>query len=105
MIKLILFSTINWAFLLLVYQLLLRREKYFNYNRGYLLMSVFLGFLIPLISELNIFSFENSIVKNVDINIVLPEILISDNNINSVHFDLGFGFALACHGLYSRLMM
>lgn len=92
MIKLILFSTINWAFLLLVYQLLLRREKYFNYNRGYLLMSVFLGFLIPLISELNIFSFENSIVKNVDINIVLPEILISDNNINSVHYDFVFDF-------------
>lgn len=90
MMKLILFSTINWAFLLIVYQLLLRREKYFNYNRGYLLMSVFLGVLIPIISQMKIFSFENSIVKNADIKIVLPEILISDNNHISGQYNFVF---------------
>jgi TonB family protein len=87
MAGIILFSTLNWALSLLVYQLLLRREKYFNYNRLYLLMSLFLGLLVPIISQLRLFTFENSIVKIIDFNIILPEILISEKSNISVQYN------------------
>jgi bla regulator protein blaR1 len=80
MIKLIFFSTINWALFLLLYQFLLRREKYFLYNRIYLLLATFLGFMVPILSQMRIFSFENQINKNLNFSINLPELLISEKN-------------------------
>lgn len=80
MIKLIFFSTINWALFLLLYQFLLRMEKYFLYNRIYLLLASFLGFMVPILSQMRIFSFENQINKNLNFSINLPELLISEKS-------------------------
>ncbi len=76
MLNYIILSTITWSTLMLFYVLLLRKEKYFTYNRVYLLTSIVLGLIIPAIPQ---FSFLND-SPIADIFVKLPELTITNND-------------------------
>ena len=80
MIKYIILSTVLWAILLIVYIIFIRNEKYFVYNRFFLLFSLSAGLIIPFMPKLNIFS--NHITKSVSNSVAvdLREIYFTGNN-------------------------
>ena len=85
-IKYLLFSTLNLVFFLGFYVLLLRRDKYFFFNRIYLLLTLVIGIFFPIFSIVGRFSFRNGIVTNPDFIYNLPEIIISNiNHISSTN--------------------
>ncbi|MEZ4907390.1 MAG: M56 family metallopeptidase [Saprospiraceae bacterium] len=81
-IKLIFYSTIIWAILLIFYLLFLRKEKFFIYNRIYLILSIIIGFLISINSSMELYSINNSFNTNLFYRVKLPDVVIS--NIDNV---------------------
>ncbi len=62
-------------FFLLIYDLFLKKETFFNWNRGYLLITSMLSFILP---SIKIKALQESIPKEFIIN--LPEVVVTNNN-------------------------
>ncbi len=92
MIKFIILSTVLWAVLLIVYIIFIRNEKYFVYNRFFLLFSLSAGLISPFMPKLNIFS--NHITKSVSDSVAvnLREIYFTGNN--DLHVENGLSVYL-----------
>ncbi|WP_397364599.1 M56 family metallopeptidase [Olleya sp. R77988] len=75
MLQIILQTIIFQLLFLVVYDLFLKKETFFNYNRLYLLITSVLSFIIPFIK---IDSF-NKVVSN-NFSVSLPEVFIGDFN-------------------------
>lgn len=74
MITYIIKATVCSILLLLVYRLLLQREKMYAFNRGYLLFSILFSLLVPFIT------FEASVETIIPEDIPLPLLIIADKN-------------------------
>ena len=72
-------------FFLLVYDVFLKKETFFNWNRGYLLITSILSFILP---SIKIKALQDSIPREFIIN--LPEVIVTQNNgetVNSILLD------------------
>ena len=56
-VQIIVYSTIIWALSALYYQIFLRHEKYFRYNRIFLLLGLAFGILVPLMGGVSFFPY------------------------------------------------
>ena len=77
MIRYIILSSLIWGVSVLLYTFVFRNEKYFNHNRIFLLVTILLGLVIPLIPNLNLFQSDilSSMGSNLSVN--LPELTIT----------------------------
>lgn len=91
MLQYIVLSSVSWGSLVVFYLLFLRKEKYFNYNRIFLLASLIIGLIVPLLPHINIassFAFSTTIT-NLSINLSEITIVPQGNQLNSpsrIHF-------------------
>ncbi|MGB5418096.1 MAG: blaR1 peptidase M56 family protein, partial [Algibacter sp.] len=67
-------------FFLIIYDVFLKKETFFNWNRAYLLVTAMLSLIIPFIK---INSFKNFISQDYIIN--LPEVFIGNTNQPEIH--------------------
>ena len=59
---------------LVVYEALLKKETFFSYNRGYLLLTPILAFLIPLLK----IEFLGSVIPEETLGLMLPEVVLGN---------------------------
>jgi len=99
MYQYILLSSLTWFILAVFYVLFLRNEKYFRYNRIFLLFGLFIGLIIPSIPKLNFlhhFQFSNIIS---DLSINLSEITIT-NDKNNLQTENLFNISFILKSIY-----
>ena len=65
---------------LVVYEALLKKETFFSYNRGYLLLTPILAFLIPLLK----IEFLGSVIPEETLGVMLPEVVLGNEISQSI---------------------
>lgn len=76
--QVIIYSALIWGFSALYFQIFLRSEKYFKYNRIFLLLTLVAGILIPILNTFEFFHFYTG-VENALSGVTSPEILITSS--------------------------
>lgn len=74
-------TSIIWLACLLVYEILLRKESFHQYNRMYLLGSLLLGLLLPFVNLNNLYTFSKTTLPKPSAQIVeLKKVIHFENN-------------------------
>ena len=101
MISYIIELSICWLGFYLVYTLLLRRETFFQINRGYLLTTLLLGLILPLISYLPkpVFSFPEESLPTINLQAVHVGVQQLEEIVVTAHHD-GIDYWQILLGIY-----